>query len=105
MPFITKDRREIIDTIGLDGFTDAGGEPHVQPGDLCYIFYKEMVERWRAAPRWTTAHEIYKNMILRPSLHSMSLDYMVAQWLAWEVFFTKYIMPYELQKIEENGDI
>lgn len=99
MPFITQHRRKIIyeSGLGLDGL----GE--LQPGDRCYYFYKQMVEKWRAQPRWTTAHEIMKHFADEGEFPT--LDDMVASRLAWDVFFQLYVMPYELKKREENGDI
>ena len=49
MPFVTQERRYRI----------KGSLEEIQPGDRCYVFYKEMVEKWKAEPRWTTAHNIY----------------------------------------------
>jgi hypothetical protein len=75
-----------------------------------------MVDRWKSNPRWTTAHEIYKGVILHRDSHDTydsehsSLacelcDKLVSHELAWQVFFQLYVMPYELKKREENGDI
>ena len=97
MPFITQDRREIIDSEGL-GKLDV-----LQVGDLCYAFYKPMVKRWKAHPRWTTAHDIYRDMIAQS--RDRGLQSRAAQHLAWQVFFQLHVMPYELQKRQEKGDI
>lgn len=94
MPFITQDRRDNIESI-IDGEV-------AQPGDLCYVHYKHMVDRWRANPRWTTAHEIYKEVDGRPP---EDYDAIIAQQLAWQVFFQLHVMPYELKKRDLNGDI
>ena len=96
MPFITSDRRGFIAKEGLAGLIE------IQPGDRCYVFYKAMVEKWKANPRWATAHEIYKNTATE---WEESEDSAVAIRLAWEVFFQLYVIPYELKKREENGDI
>jgi len=96
MPFITQERRLRIDN---DNF-DCGW---LQPGDRCYRYYKKMVEQWREDPRWTTAHAIYADLIFGPIPEE--LDEEVAKYLAWQVFFQLYVMPYEWQKKEENGDI
>jgi len=105
MPFVTKDRRKIIYEEGLDGLHDypeRGMGPQV--GDICYSYYKPMVDKWKANPRWTTAHEIYKNLHMMP-VGKMTDDEWAAKDLAWQVFFQLYVMPYELKKREENGDI
>jgi len=107
MPFITKDRREII---------DAGGMPDaIEQGDLCYFYYAKMVRAWAACPRWRTAHAIRLAMHTeRPECPVSVLEgreycyepYLsTARQLAWEVFFQFYVLPYEIQKREENGDV
>jgi hypothetical protein len=96
MPFIKPERRPIIDEKGLWALDE------IQVGDYCYEFYKPMVDRWRANPRWTTAHEIYRDMIRSVN---KDWDMQAAYELAWQVFFIKYVWPYEQKKIEENGDI
>lgn len=95
MPFITKDRRIQV---------DAGNYPSdIQPGDRCYKHYSRMVKKWKAEPRWTTAHEIYKDMLLdRPYLVE---DESVACELAWQILMIWYILPYEQAKETENGTI
>ena len=96
MPFITQDRRTAINELGLDVLTV------IQPGDICYAYYKPMVDAWKANPRWTTAHNIFKEMA-----YSIEEDpnKFAAHSLAWQVFFQLYVMPYELQKRAENGNI
>lgn len=96
MPFIEQWRRVVIGAYGLEGLAE------IQPGDRCYVYYQAMVDRWKAEPRWTTAHNIFKDMIM--SLGSNDDDG-AAAFLAWQVFFQLYVMPYELKKREENGDI
>lgn len=100
MPFVTKDRREIIDQFGLDSERLPGG---VQVGDTCYFYYAPMVRRWKSEPRWTTAHLIYEDMLFDIAHLSYRED--AAYRLAWQVFFQLYVMPYELKKREENGDV
>ena len=95
MPFITQERRDMIGALVLNGST--------QPGDLCYIHYKKMVDQWKANPRWTTAHEIYKDLIFGPVPEG--LDNEAAKELAWQVFFQLHVMPYEENKRKLNGDI
>jgi hypothetical protein len=103
MPLITQKRREAIKN---------------QPGDLCYIYYKDMVEEWKKNPQWTTAHNIYERMIRRlagvswdgenpeliPKIKDDIYQRKAAYQLAWQVFFQFYVIPYELKKREENGD-
>lgn len=90
MPFITQERRDAIANDTLITW---------QPGDLCYVEYRIMVAIWKANPSWTTAHKIYRTVLKTFS------DKGIAQELAWQVFFQLYVMPYELKKREENGDI
>lgn len=121
MPFVTQEIRALLKAIG-PGLSDA-------VGDLCCVIYTEMMRRWKESPRWTTAHYMKKEFVLEPknskyrflrtigdelttygklSNPAAKFDYndiFTAASLAWDVFFIKYIWPYELQKIQENGDI
>lgn len=90
MPFVTKKHRENPD-INI-------------PGDRCFLFYRDMVKRWKESPRWTTANEIYHEVMQEMS-RCGDCRYCSAQSLAWQVFFQLYVMPYEFKKREENGDI
>ena len=99
MPFITQERRKIIE----EGVGTWKVQSWWQPGDRCYVFYKKMVEQWKANPRWTTAHEIYKEVLFEPWTENR--DDSTAKELAWQVFFQLYVIPYELKKREDNGDI
>jgi hypothetical protein len=96
MPFVTPERREQLDAA-------MRGERLclLEPGDMCYVYYKEMVDRWRAEPRWTTAHNIFKSM----AGIDLGTDEGVAQFLAWHVFFNIHVMHYEQLKRDANGDI
>lgn len=102
MPFINKHKRDIIDRKVLAGLKILDTD-ELQPGDRCYIFYKDMIRRWKTSPRWTTAHEIFKSICTEDN--ELSRDDMAARNLAWQVFFNIHVMPYELKKQEENGDI
>ena len=93
MPFITKERRKLINQRKI---------PPMTPGDRCYYYYKLMVDMWKENPRWTTAHEIYK---LSHSFYAYTDDDWAARDLAWQVFFQIHVMPYERKKRRENGDI
>lgn len=111
MPFVTQERRLALD---LGGLKEAK-----EPGDLCYLAYKTMVKRWKLDPHWHTAHIIYRDLldtIEIPDVPSEMLNGDRPEWyteqdlqaaveLAWQVFFCKYVWPYELKKIRENGDI
>jgi len=101
MPFIAQERRDIIDRGGwLADWT---------PGDRCYAYYKGMVRLWKENPRWTTAHEIYKKMRSSTQVtyvgRSADFENKCAEELAWQVFFQLKVMPYELEKMEQSGDI
>lgn len=100
MPFIKQERRNMIDEDQY--YSVSKTHEGIQPGDRCYFYYKKMVEAWRADPRWTTAHKIYGDML---NAFLANNDDFVASRLAWQVFFIKYVMPYENQKELENGDI
>jgi len=73
----------------------------LEPGDICYTYYKPMVEAWRHEPRWSTANRLYEHVL---SI-SFNREQAAAAQLAWQVFFQLYVMPYELGKRKENGDI
>ena len=98
MPFITQARREELKEAYDDSVLP------LQPGDRCYMYYKEMVREWKSNPRWTTAHEIYKDLFRMP-LGDITDDEICAKSLAWQVFFNIYVMEYESRKRLENGDI
>lgn len=95
MPFITQKRRKLLARDGLNPIK-------FEPGDLCYIAYKRMVDEWKKNPRWTTIHRIYMTQV---NLTWSDKDHAAATSLAWQVFFHLYAMPYELQKKQLNGDI
>ena len=87
MPFVTQDHRD---------------EPDLTiPGDLCYVFYKELVDQWKLSPRWTTADRLYACVRVVEGTRGKQR----AKELAWQVFFQLYVMPYELEKRAANGDI
>ena len=96
MPFIKPDRREIL---------DAGKQLlNPKPGDRVYPPYKKMVDRWNDDPCWTTAHNIYEEMVHRgDDMHTGRGS--AATNLAWQVFFQIHVMPYELEQRRINGDI
>lgn len=100
MPFIAQERRDIIDKEGLSSFHLPGG---ITPGDRCYLFYKEMIRKWKENPRWAIAHEIFAKLMIKDDWKDH--DDVIAASLAWQVFFQLYVMPYEEEKRMINGDI
>lgn len=83
MPFVSKDHRE---------------DPCMSvPGDVCFLFYREIMKQWRAKPCWTTidliASELFPDQFQR------------AHFLAFMVFFMTHGMQYELKKRAENGEV
>ena len=68
------------------------------PGELCYVFYKNIVRMWGAEKRWTTVHNILKFI-------TQWNDEKTAHVLAFAVFFIWVVVPYEKQKELENGTI
>ena len=96
MPFITQDRRTAINEHGL------GVLGEIAVGDVCYAYYKPMVDAWKANPRWTTAHNIHRDFIYTVDNDP---DCFAAYSLAWQVFFFFYVLPYEIEKCRENGNI
>jgi len=98
MPFVPKTpNRKEIDEKGLNACTSVG--------DICYYYYREMVDRWNIEPRWTTAHNIYREVKYSSIDGRVTSDENVACELAWQVFFQLHVMPYEFKKRDENGDI
>lgn len=95
MPFITHNERVEL----------AEGKPAETVGQMCYLEYKDMVEAWNKEPRWTTAHNIYKQLKHEQTVFVEDSDVLVATELAWQVFFQTYVMPYEREKEKENGTI
>lgn len=102
MPFITGEARRMTDNIGPK-----------EVGDRCFLFYRKMLRTWRASPRWTTAHELYRDMVMIPQAYGnlipipidQQLDDQAARELAWQVFFSLHILPYEMQKRTLNGEV
>ena len=90
MPFVTPEHRDKPDLTVV--------------GDRCYLHYKRMVDKWKEVPRWTTAHNIYKALMIARRDTNI-VDDLAARELAWQVFFQKYVMVYEDEKEIENGSI
>lgn len=113
MPFVIEEHRSEIRRIGPVACQDVG--------DVCFFFYDKMVEKWKQSPRWTTVHMIYRDCVLDngctsgPSTFWDAFEILQAKFdlldvkaaidLAWQCFFTRYAWEYELEKIQQNGDI
>jgi hypothetical protein len=103
MPFTTQESRvKFPDKHGVKINLDLAHEVG-QPGDRCFVFYREMIQAWRASPRWTTAHELRKKK--DNDLVYLGTDDRTSLNLAWDVFFNLHVMPYEIKKREENGEV
>jgi hypothetical protein len=102
MPFITPSRRAIIDADGISGLLKRALT--IEVGDYCYEFYRLLMRRWHSRPCWTTAHHAYR-LMKTLNRGDMNDDRVAARELAWQVFFELHVMPYERQKVKENGDI
>lgn len=126
-PFVIAEIREKIRQLGF-GEADA-------VGDLCYIAYREMMDRWNTSPRWTTIHYIRKEFVTQPKESAFLkqvqtelvskakiefagfvrsdgqpykfdwADLETAAALAFDVFMHFHGIEYEKKKREENGDI
>lgn len=118
-PFILDDIRKKIKELGF-GEADA-------VGDLCFIVYREIMDRWNANPRWTTIHYLRKEFVtqalqsefLRKVAYDLGIKYskdgklakfdeadiVTAAALAFDVFMHFHGIEYEKKKREENGDI
>ncbi len=95
MPFTTSEARRMTDVVGP-----------TTVGDKCFLEYREMLRKWRASPRWTTAHEIYRDGVVGGTIgHPYNDDSVIALHLAWQVFFQLHVIPYELVKRTENGEV
>jgi hypothetical protein len=109
MPFVAMKRRDEIKRLGLTACQDVG--------DPCFVFYDYLVAEWKKEPRWKTAHRLYRDIVLDDenelfwkTFETLQykfylLDIKAALNLAWQVFFQKYVMPYEDLKEKENGTI
>jgi hypothetical protein len=93
MPFIEPSRRKLIDQGKLDPST-------YTPGDRAYLHYRDMLRKWRQAPRWATVDALY-----RSALGYITLEDAAAAHLAFHVFFQLHVMPYERKKRRENGEV
>lgn len=93
MPFVTQEHRVKPDkTI---------------PGDLCHLYYKAIMDKWRLERRWTTVHMEFESIIAKfTRIPRMASNFdIAAHFLAFLVFFIKHVMKYEDEKEAENGTI
>lgn len=67
-------------------------------GDQCYVHYKRLLDEWNKEPRWTTFHnQLKKDFGLTDDQTALITAYTI-HWL-WN------IVPYELDKELESGEI
>lgn len=98
MPFITDERRgKIVMHESLDW----------QPGDHCYEEYLPLAQGFKRNPRWTMVDWQFGYVLKRASWYLITFNFvrLKALLLAWQVYFIKYVMPYEDRKEAENGTI
>lgn len=86
MPFTTPESRRITDSVG----------PQVR-GDFAFLHYRPLIRAWRKSMRWTTADELLADLIPDPDKR--------AKALAYAVFFCLHVLPYEILKRTENGEV
>ena len=75
------------------------------PGDRCYLLYKELLDEWENSPRWTTVDTMLNDFLNNVDQGKVPKRHRAAAILAFMVFFQLHVIPYELKKREENGDI
>lgn len=89
MPFIKQELRQPLLT----------GQIKPQAvGELCFLRYADMMEKWKDQPRWTTIHNMCKEAMCMN-------DMQASAFLAFLEFYFNHGHFYELEKKEENGDI
>lgn len=86
MPFTKRERRAPM---------LAGKLKDPLPGDYCYVEYKWMLDNWRENTSWATVDLLYRQVWICKNPY---LD------LAWQVFFSLHVLPYERKKRKENGE-
>ncbi len=93
-----------IDAESRTRVTDTAQERHnaKTPGEKCFVCYRDMLRMWKQSPRWTTAHQIYLTVLHK---HNFDASWKAANELAWQVFFQLHVMPYEVKKRKENGEV
>ena len=88
MPFVPETNRVAM----------SEGKPPETVGDMCYLEYTQLIAAWLKERRWTTAHNEFKRVF-------DVTDEQAAKTLAYLVFLIREVMPYEEEKVKENGDI
>lgn len=86
MPFTSQEDRRITDTIGPS-----------KRGDFAFLHYRPLIRNWRRSTRWTTADELLEDLIPDPEKRAKALAYLV--------FFCLHVLPYEIMKRTENGEV
>jgi len=110
MPFTTPEKRKKVDTLTDQEvreilLTYKSTEFGFNVGDKCYYFYKKMMIKWHKERRWTTIHNIYKQMRGQVKLNNIDEDAQRAYELAFKVFFSRHAMKYEDEMEKRNGII
>lgn len=107
MPHINKSEQEAI--LKRELFPN-------QPGQLCWLFAKWMLEEYNKAPKWTTIHEIRKRIRSPMSYNDTRViviqfgssytteDVLVAADLAFIEFYRLVGAAHEDVKIRTNGN-
>lgn len=94
MPFIDKLSR---DCIPETPYAEDLAKILETPGEKCFVFYRRFIREWRKDPRWSTADKLLAHII--PCSEKR------AEVLAYLVFFVLHVIPYELEKREEHGEV
>lgn len=110
MPFIAPNNRDRIRIQGIESCDSVG--------DITYVFYCHIMQVWNEERRWRTAHRLYKNLEEQPEAYDyfnyvyeklkskFELDDVVcAAKLAYKVFFSFVVVPYEERTAASNGNI
>jgi len=110
MPFVSPKDRDRIQVEGSKSCETVG--------DICYVFYKRIMEIWREEPRWRTAHRLYKDFDYEPEGNGYwefvyeqvmckfeKIDVICASKLAYKMFWDLHVYDYEIQQLEKNGNI
>lgn len=83
----------------------AGKIREPQRGDYCFLEYRPMILAWKKDPRWTTADKIYQGYLNRRRSMDTRTANVAPLDLAWQVFFALHVLPYEVKKRKENGEV
>lgn len=70
---------------------------HGTEGEKCFVSYRSMIRMWKATPRWATVDHIAT--AIWPEAFAR------ARILAFLVFFILHVMPYEIKKRKEHGEV